>query len=107
MDLSQYRIVHRSSQIFLKTVLVSFTVGILAGCNKTVELPAGDPGNGGLLLPSKFEALVVSAGVGRARHIVVNDNGDIYVKLRFNDVVPGAGGTVGLRDFNKDGKASI
>jgi len=68
-------------------------------------LPAGDPDNGGLFLPGNFEALVVSEGIGRARHIAVNDNGDIYVKLRSSR--PGEGGNVAIRDTNKDGKADI
>jgi glucose/arabinose dehydrogenase/mono/diheme cytochrome c family protein len=58
-----------------------------------------------LFLPGNFEALVVIDSIGRARHIAVNDNGDIYVKLTFNDAMHGAGGTVGLRDTNADGKA--
>ena len=74
-------------------------------CGGPIELPPGDPYNGGLFLPDNFEALVVSDSTGRARHIAVRDNGDIYVKLTFNDALHGAGGTVGLRDTNHDGKA--
>jgi hypothetical protein len=48
---------------------------------------------------------VVVDSIGRARHLAVNDNGDIYVKLSYNDAMKGAGGTVGLRDLNQDGKA--
>ncbi|MEJ7682382.1 MAG: hypothetical protein WKG06_31930 [Segetibacter sp.] len=48
-----------------------------------MQLPPGDPGNGGLYLPTGFEAVVVADSIGPARHIAVNDNGDIYVKLRF------------------------
>ena len=44
--------------------------------------PKGDPDNGGLLLPGGFEAVVVVDSLpGKARHLAVNDNGDIYVKL--------------------------
>ncbi|HEY4155255.1 MAG TPA: c-type cytochrome [Puia sp.] len=68
-------------------------------------LPPGDPDNGGLILPGGFEALVVADSIGRARHLAVNDNGDIYVKLTYNDAMKGRGGTVGLRDTNNDGKA--
>ena len=80
-------------------------VFILTRCKEPAGLPPGDPDNGGLFLPENFEALVVAESTGRARHIVVNDNGDIYVKLTFNDAMNGAGGTVGLRDINNDGKA--
>jgi len=70
-------------------------------------LPAGDPGNGGLFLPGNFEAVVVADSLGRARHLTVNTNGDIYVKLTYNDIMHGSGGTVGLRDADNDGKADI
>jgi hypothetical protein len=53
----------------------------LANCQSPVGLPAPDPDNGGLLLPEGFKALVVADRVGRARHLAVRDNGDIYVKL--------------------------
>lgn len=83
---------------------------LLAYCQSPKQpapLPAGDPDNGKLLLPDHFEAVVVADSLGRARHLTVNTNGDIYVKLTFNDVMHGNGGTVGLRDANNDGKADI
>ena len=67
-------------------------------------LPAGDPGNGGLMLPGGFEAVVVVDSLGSARHIAVNDNGDIYVKLRDSYA---DGSNVAMRDENNDGKADI
>jgi len=89
----------------LKFILVGLTVTGIQSCTQPVKLPVGDPGNGGLILPGNFEAIVVTDSIGRARHIAVNDNGDIYVKLRYNDAMHGAGGTVGLRDTDHDGKA--
>ena len=62
-----------------------------------------DPDNGGLFLPGNFVALVVTDSIGPARHIAVNDNGDIYVKLRYSK--KGEGGNVAIRDINNDGKA--
>lgn len=61
--------------------------------------------NGGLFLPDGFEATVVVDSLpGRARHIAVNDNGDIYVKARF----AGKGESViALRDTNGDGRADM
>ncbi len=67
-------------------------------------LPPGDPDNGKISLPDGFEAVVVVDSVGRARHIAVNDNGDIYMKLRG---VTSQGGSVALRDSTGDGKADI
>lgn len=89
----------------LEIVLISLAVACLTRCARPSELPPGDHDNGGLFLPEHFEALVVADSIGRARHIAVNSNGDIYVKLTFNDAMRGAGGTVGLRDTNNDGKA--
>jgi glucose/arabinose dehydrogenase len=79
----------------------------LSNCNeaKSPTLPEADADNGGLILPRGFGALVVADSTGRARHIAVNDNGDVYVKLTFNDAMNGGGGTVGLRDLNNDGHA--
>ena len=76
-------------------------------------LPSCDANNGGLTLPPGFCALVVhEGGIGEGRHIVVNDNGDIYVILRRgprpSEKEPfSAGGIVGLRDTNGAGKADV
>ena len=66
-------------------------------------LPPSDPDNGGLTFPDGFEAVVVVDSLGPARHLAVNNNGDIYVKLRFS----AKGGNVAMRDTDNDGKADI
>ena len=67
--------------------------------------PKGDPDNGGLLLPGGFEAVVVVDSLpGKARHLAVNDNGDIYVKLMHGVKERG---NAALRDDDGDGKADI
>ena len=63
-----------------------------------------DSDNGGLILPDGFKALVVHDGVGKSRHLAVNNNGDIYIKLRVDF---GKNGNVALRDTDGDGKADI
>ena len=93
-------IVHRSTNILLFPIVLIFFQ-----CNTGSELPPGDSDNGGLFLPGNFEALVVADSIGPARHIAVNNNGDIYVKLRFSKM--GKGGNVALRDSTNDGKADI
>lgn len=93
------------SPLLLKVIFALFTLAIAMKCKEPFKLPPGDHDNGGLFLPGKFDALVVAESTGRARHLAVNDNGDIYVKLTYNDAMKGAGGTVGLRDINGDGKA--
>lgn len=91
--------------------VASFVVGIaMLLCTQCKQndtkstLPQGDADNGKLVLPDGFEAVVVVDSVGRARHIAVNENGDIYMKLR--GVTP-SGGSVALRDTTGDGKADI
>ncbi len=68
--------------------------------------PACDPDNGGLTLPTGFCALVVHEGVGPARHLVVDDDGDIYVALR-EAAGQSSNGIVALRDTNGDGRADV
>lgn len=66
---------------------------------------AGDPlhtAPGDIKLPAGFKAIVVADKLGNARHIVVNSNGDVYVKLeRLKD----GKGIIRLRDTNGDGVA--
>ena len=47
--------------------------------------------------------MVVADSTGPARHIAINGNGDIYVKMRYSKK-PGEG-NLALRDINGDGKA--
>ena len=56
-------------------ILISIFI-LSSSCNQS-DLPKGDADNGGLFLPEKVEAVVVSDRTGRARHIAVNSNGDI------------------------------
>lgn len=92
--------------LFSKHPLGLFTLYIgLTFFQCTGKLPPGDPDNAGLYLPGGFEAIVVVDSLkGRARHLTVNSNGDIYVKLRFPDSI---GGNAALRDTDHDGKADI
>lgn len=55
-----------------------------------------------LKLPAGFNAIEVTPGIGPARHLVVNGNGDIYVKMAD---AKGNKGIVVLRDKNGDGIA--
>lgn len=95
-----------SSPLFLKTIIYVLLMIITGtfGCQSKANTDGiqGEPDNGGLSLPGGFEAVVVADSIGRARHIAVNNNGDIYVKLR-----PNEDGIVALRDTDNDGKADI
>jgi glucose/arabinose dehydrogenase len=64
--------------------------------------PACDPDNGGLKLPQGFCAAVVADNVGRARHLAVAPNGDLFVSTQGGR--GGGGGIVALRDTDGDGK---
>jgi len=63
-----------------------------------------DPDDGGLELPDGFCATVVAEDVGRARHVAVAPNGDLYVALR-SGRESSAGGVLALRDTDGDGRA--
>lgn len=78
-----------------------FIASFFIQCNGKDNLLKGDSDNGGLFLPDGFEALVVTDSIGSGRHLAVNKNGDIYVKLR--DAAPKSG-NVGIR-VGEDGKA--
>jgi glucose/arabinose dehydrogenase len=67
---------------------------------KVVNKPIND--NGGLKLPPGFSASVFAESIGSARHLAVNTNGDVYVKLANKK----NGKTiVRLRDTKNAGKA--
>jgi glucose/arabinose dehydrogenase len=53
-------------------------------------------------VPAGFKTEVFAEGLGRARHLVVNSNGDIFVKL---ETLRNGKGIIRLRDKNKDGVA--
>ena len=65
-----------------------------------------DPDNAGLTLPAGFCALAVVKNVGRARHMAVRPNGDLYVAI---DNSPGTtdGGILALCDADGDGRPEI
>lgn len=52
-------------------------------------------------VPSGFSTSNVAKNFGRVRHIVVNNNGDLYMKL---EKLYNGKGIIRLRDTNKDGK---
>ncbi len=90
-------------QAIVQSVCYALIILTFAQCNNK-GLPPGDADNGGLYLPGDFQAVVVADSLGAARHIAVNDNGDVYVKLRAS--YPN-GSNIALRDENNDGKAEV
>lgn len=73
--------------------------------SSTPSSPAGPPAGmvaaAGLTVPAGFTAEIVHEGVGRARHVAVRENGDIYVRLKQADE---GQGIVALRDADGDGR---
>ncbi|HEY8919706.1 MAG TPA: PQQ-dependent sugar dehydrogenase [Chitinophaga sp.] len=98
----------------LRLVLVSLAGTVLLtscghqggeGSGKDTTAQVGltpDADNVGLKLPAGFGAIKVADSLGKARHLVVTPQGDIYVKL--NSLKDGKG-IVRLHDANGDGKA--
>ncbi len=79
---------------FLQKALLS------AGLLVAAQAHAADPVQ--LEMPPGFTATVFANGLGGARHLVVRENGDVYVSLRrAND----GEGVIGLRDDDGDGVA--
>lgn len=64
------------------------------------------PDDGGLALPDGFCAILVSEGLGRARHLDVAPNGTVFIALRNaqDDGELVRGGILGLRDADGDGR---
>jgi glucose/arabinose dehydrogenase len=80
-----------------KRRLFSF-LPILAFC---INVAAQSPDAVKIALPPGFNSQVVARSLGHARHLVVNSNGDIYVKL---ERLRKGSGIIRLRDKNGDGK---
>jgi len=84
------------------------TAVLLTGALSTAVSPTApvsprcDADNAGLTLPRGFCALIVADRVGPARHLVVTDDGTIYVAIDGNGP-----GVLALRDTNGDGKADV
>lgn len=70
--------------------------------DETIEMQQINVSDVTLTLPKGFTAIEVSPGIGRARHLVVNSNGDIYVKTSNAN---GGKSIVLLKDKNGDGIA--
>ena len=80
------------------------TLALTATAAATAAPPRCDANNGGLTLPNGFCALVVANNVGRARHIVVRRNGDLYVAVNPSWDGSDNGRFIALHDNDGDGR---
>lgn len=96
-------------KFYYSLISILLIITLLNSCNFDVDrntkkiIP--EENNGGILLPEKFGAVVVADSLGRGRHLVVNENGDIYVHLR--KLTDDGHGIMALQDTTGDGKANI
>ncbi|HVG15049.1 MAG TPA: PQQ-dependent sugar dehydrogenase [Chitinophagaceae bacterium] len=82
----------------MKKILL-ITAAILMGLVTITFGQSGKP-KADFTLPAGFNYSVIGKSLSRARHIVVNSNGDVYVKLARPR---GGKGIIRLQDKNKDG----
>lgn len=86
---------------FIQLTAVLLVLGVLF-YGTAFRKPAPLPDQIALTLPEGFRSVTVANHTGRARHIAVNTNGDLFIKLeRLN----GGKGIIRLRDTNGDGMA--
>ncbi len=65
------------------------------------------PGNAGLTVPQGFCVQIFADDVGRARHLAVGINGDVFVALAASRDETDPIGILSLRDIDGDGEADI
>lgn len=92
------------NQAIITTLLLLNTLMLytpsFANKSGALVLQQSDSSNAGLKLPLGFKADKIADKIGRARHLVVNKEGDIYIKLQ--RLVNGIG-IIALRDNDKNG----
>jgi glucose/arabinose dehydrogenase len=88
----------------MNKIILSGTLAIFAMAGLTsLSLSGNDPDTrnaNDLILPSGFSAAIVADSLGPLRHLIVNKNGDIYVKL---NALRNGKGIYYLSDANHDG----
>jgi glucose/arabinose dehydrogenase len=98
----------RTSSLLISMVIF-LSLSFIVACHKE-DLNGGnasnltpDSDNGGLTLATGFRGISVTGATGRARHIAVNSNGDIFVKLA---ELKNGNGILVLKDSDNDGRTN-
>jgi glucose/arabinose dehydrogenase len=95
-----------ASSLFIG-MMISLSIIFFGGCHKEdlggaeISGLTPDTDNGGLTLPDGFRGISVADATGRARHLAVNTNGDIYIKLA---ELKNGNGILVLKDTDNDGR---
>jgi glucose/arabinose dehydrogenase len=95
-----------ASSLFIG-MMISLSIIFFGGCHKEdlggaeISGLTPDTDNGGLTLPDGFRGISVAEATGRARHLAVNTNGDIYIKLA---ELKNGNGILVLKDTDNDGR---
>ena len=103
--------------MIIRYAVIAAILASLAGCSAEAPDPAAtndgtvvqtasldlacEPDNAGITLPDGFCAVLVADELGRARHLDVTEDGDVYVALREGE----NGSIIALRDKDGDGRA--
>jgi glucose/arabinose dehydrogenase len=99
------KVLSMMKSIVAVVILCSMSVYVWAGDTTRIrrgDLRPGKTADVQIKVPAGFSTLVVADGLGTARHLTVNKNGDIYVKLgRLKD----GKGIYRLHGFDAEGKA--
>jgi len=88
-------------------MMIFLSIIFFGGCHKEdfdgaqISGLIPDTDNGGLTLADGFRGISVADATGRARHIAVNTNGDIYIKLA---ELKNGNGILVLKDTDNDGR---
>lgn len=88
---------NKSLFVFIFLLMI---VACLTACITKKEIDK----NVSITVPKEFEVSVFAEECGRARHLAINDNGDVYAALRSKK---NGGGIAALRDTSGDYKADI
>ena len=89
----------------IASLFIIASIAFLPACKKHKSSSSSltpDADNGGLRLQNGFGAITVAAATGKARHIAVNSNGDVYIKL---SELKNGNGIIVLKDSDNDGRS--
>src|SRR5688572_739672 len=94
----------------LISMVIFLSLALLPACDKDDDFRGAevsgltpDADDGGLTLATGFRGISVVAETGGARHIAVNSNGDIFVRL---STLKNGNGILMLKDTDNDGRTN-